>query len=82
MSHDGPLLGRHIRHTELSELPRRLCRVAAVRVRAFSFWLAVSLPWLLLGVAISGQVTSYPELFAGLFAATVVCAVLGRNHAT
>jgi len=81
MSHDGPHLGRYTLQTALSGLAWRFGSAAVARVRAFSFWLAVTLPWLLLGLAVGGYVTSYPELFAGLFAATVLCAFLGRDHA-
>jgi hypothetical protein len=80
MSYDGPYIARRSLPTKLAAVLRRCCRGAALRVRAVTFWLAVGLPWLLLALTVGGYVTVNPGAFAGLFAVTTLCAVLGRNH--
>lgn len=80
MSYDRSTIARRARRTGLSVLVYRFCRGVAVRARAATFWLAVGLPWLLLGLVAGGHVTSSPAAFAGLLAVTVLCGVVGRNH--
>lgn len=80
MSHDGPNVTRRTRPDLLSAPLRECCRLAVRRLRAFTFWLAIGLPWLLLALAAGGYVVSNPTLFAGLVATTVLCALVGRNH--
>jgi hypothetical protein len=76
MSYDGP----HAALPRLSVLLRRCRRAAVGRTRALSFWVAVGLPWVLLGFAVSGHVARVPEVFAGLVAVTVLCGFLGRDY--
>ena len=63
-----------------TNLLARATSVAAHHLRATAFWLAITLPWLLLGLAVTGRATSRPPLLAGLVVATVCCAVLGHNY--
>lgn len=51
------------------------------RARALGFWLAVCLPWALFVLVASGYATRWPEVFAGLLVATVICVAVGRGHA-
>lgn len=80
MSYDGSQFARRALPAKLSVLVRGCCRGAAAQMRAFTFWLAVGLPWLLLGMAFGGYVTSNPGIFTGLSSVTVLCAVAGRNY--
>lgn len=49
-------------------------------VRGLSFWLAISLPWIVLGLAVAGYTTQYPTVFGLLVAATVLCAIIGQGY--
>jgi len=51
------------------------------RLRALSFWLAVALPWVLLGFVLTGGAGRWPGLFVGLVLATLAFASLGHGHA-
>lgn len=69
--------------SSLSELTSSWSEIAGRttrRLRAVSFWLAVGLPWLVLGLVASGLALRRPELLGGTVAATVLCALGGRNH--
>jgi hypothetical protein len=61
-------------------LLRRCCRGAIARVRACLFWLAVGLPWLVLGLVCAGYVTSNPVAFTALFGGAVLCGVVSRDY--
>jgi hypothetical protein len=80
MSYDSSGVARRRLPARLSMLLRRCCRGAVVRVRACAFWLAIGLPWLVLGLTLGGHATSNTTAFATLFGATLVCGVAGRNH--
>lgn len=49
-------------------------------VRATSFWLAISLPWLLLVLAFAGFVDRRPTVFGGLVVVTFVFAAVGHGY--
>lgn len=54
--------------------------VANVSIRGVAFWLAIALPWLLLGFSVFGGIARHPTLFGSLLVATFLCAVLGHDH--
>jgi len=64
----------------ISVLFRRCCRCAFRRVRACAFWLAIGLPWLVLGSVLGGYATGHPFGFTALFGVTVLCGVIGQGH--
>jgi len=85
MAHDSPRYQRSpAAVSELFERGRLLLDRGRVlllaHVRAVSFWLAVATPWLLLGLTLDGRAADSPGLFAVLFCATVLSAVLGHDH--
>ena len=64
-------------------LPTALSGVVARTVnwmRAVAFWVSVTLPWVVIGLVISGRLFAHLELFAALLSGTVCCAFLGRNY--
>jgi hypothetical protein len=49
-------------------------------LRAASFWSAIALPFVILGLLAAGAAQQSPVLLSGLLAANVVGLVLGRTH--
>jgi hypothetical protein len=55
--------------------------VANTSVRGVAFWLAIALPWLLLGLSIGGSIGRHPRVFGGLLVAALLFAVVGHDYA-
>ena len=49
-------------------------------VRATGFWLAVAIPFLLLGLVVTGAIFDQVELFASLVAANVLALRVGHTY--
>jgi hypothetical protein len=84
MSYDSSGGTHRVLPGRISVLFRRCCRRAFGRVRActfwLAFWLAIGLPWLVLGSVLGGYATGHPFGFTALFGVTVLCGVVGRGH--
>lgn len=55
-------------------------RVLGLPIKFIGFWTAVLVPFVLLGLLLSGAVLQSPQLFAGLLGANLTGLVVGRDY--
>lgn len=64
----------------LPRLNRQPRRALELPMRFAGFWTAVVVPFVLLGLIVSGEVLQSPALFAALLGANLAGLVVGRNY--
>lgn len=64
----------------LRALASRVAKSCLTAVRATAFWATIPLPLVVLGMLVSGVVTTAPLLVAGLVLLNVLCAAVGHDH--
>lgn len=79
MSVDRPGLSQLVSNEEWGYLGH-IAVIVRSWVCAVSFWAAIALPWILLGVTGAGYTAEYPTEFAMLLIAAIGFAIIGRHH--